>query len=258
MNGISQAVFSVPHPEETSAFYRELLGMENTGQGVGYDGEQASLVFIPAASRGFVAVPSDFYWKIGITVRNLDHAVGYLQKQSWPVTDPKQFRDIGYLCHLHDPNGFPIELLQQNFKGNSPAGKPPGHAIGGQATLAHLTLRVNDINRAQDYLQQQCRMRLISVQPVTDLNFCLYFFAWDRAPLPTPELDAVENREWLWARPYTLIELQHVMSADAAVAPPDETGPGFCGLAMTVEGEDKPAYHSVIDLFAALNGETDR
>ena len=34
------------------------------------------------------------------------------------VSDPTQFYDIGYLCHLTDPDGFSIELLQHTFEKN--------------------------------------------------------------------------------------------------------------------------------------------
>jgi hypothetical protein len=30
--------------------------------------------------------------------------------------------------------------------------------------------------------------------------------------LPEPDLEAVQNREWLWARTYTLLELQHLQT----------------------------------------------
>ena len=34
------------------------------------------------------------------------------------VSNPSQFLDIGYLCHLTDPEGRSIELLQHSFAEN--------------------------------------------------------------------------------------------------------------------------------------------
>ena len=82
-------------------------------------------------------------------------------------------------------------------------------ANGGQATLAHITLRITDLPAARELCENKLGMRLMSIQPVQERNFSLYFYAWSDEPLPNPDLEAVENREWLWARPYALLELQH-------------------------------------------------
>ena len=139
------------------------------------------------------------------------------------------------MCHLIDPEGFSIELLQQGFEGNErPAGE--GHPIGAQATLAHLTLRVADIHRAQDYFGNELGMRLMSVQPVPERDFCLHFYGWSDEALPDPDLEAVANREWLWARPYTLVELQHLQAAPS-INLPDAGRAGFAGFSYGHEGD---------------------
>ena len=74
-------------------------------------------------------------------------------------------------------------------------------------------------------------MRLMSVQPIPERGFTLYFYAWSDEPLPDPDLEAVENREWLWARPYTLLELQHWHETDAPTSRPREGQAGFAGFA---------------------------
>ena len=44
-----------------------------------------------------------------------------------------QFMEVGYLCHLTDPNGFTIELLQHTFKKNFVKPVPdPSLALGKQ------------------------------------------------------------------------------------------------------------------------------
>ena len=224
---------------ELAGFYTGLLGMRTFGTAeaplFGYDEAECLIAFEGGAVPSRTVTRQDFYWKIGITVRDLDHAVAFLRRQGWPVSDPRQFRDIGYLCHLNDPQGFAIELLQQGFEGrHSAAGE--GHPVGGQATLAHITLRVNDIDAAQADCER-LGLHLISVQPVNPFGFCLYFFAGVQETLPIADLAAVGNREWLWARPYALLELQHVFAGD--VRPPDgnEAAEGFAGFALRDPGD---------------------
>ncbi|MCY6381067.1 VOC family protein [Hoeflea prorocentri] len=243
---ISRHCLRVENPQELVEFYSGILGMRDFGKPdeplLGYDGDQCLLELTGGASSPYRSRPDGLYWKIGITVRDLDTAVAYLATRGCAVTAPRQFKDIGYMSHLHDPQGFAIELLQQGFEGR--AGAPgDGHPIGGQATLAHITLRVNDINAARDYCENRLQMRLMSVQPVEDYGFCLYFFAWSDEALPEPDLKAVANREWLWARPYALLELQHVFSGHATEPEPGSSAAGFTGFGWI--GGDMQAHQYV-------------
>ena len=237
---LSRLSLKVQDAGALATFYSDMLGMRDLGRpgspAYGYDPGQCLLVFDESDVGPYAPAPSDLYWKIGITVRDLDRAVVYLQEQGCPVSDPRQFRDIGYMAHLHDPAGFAIELLQQGFEGNaSPAGD--GHSIGGQAILAHLTLRITDLAGAQRFCEAQLGMRLMSVQPVPERDFTLYFYAWSDEDLPDPDLEAVGNREWLWARPYTLLELQHWQSGLERARKPGPQDSGFAAFAYCDGGE---------------------
>lgn len=248
--------------EGLAGFYGGQLGMTRvsagpTGEIYGYGGIQSYLHFVPTATAPFAPGADDFYWKVGITLQNLDAAVAFLRTQGLSLPDPYQFRDIGYMTKLTDPNGLIIELLQQGFEGREdplPAGhqiggqKTGGHPIGAQATLAHITLRVTDLDAAKAFFETRLGMRLMSVQPVTDLGFCLYFYAWSAETLPHPDLKSVANREWLWRRPYTLIELQHL---EAAPAPVQKAAPetcGFDGFTYLDQAEGRPVTLSLADL----------
>lgn len=57
---------------------------------------------------------TDYYWKIGIVLPNVDFVYEKLLG-AVEVSQPHQFEDIGYMCHFQDPEGFKIELLQQTF-----------------------------------------------------------------------------------------------------------------------------------------------
>ena len=48
---------------------------------------------------------SDVYWKIGLSLTDADTARSKLIRQRVEVTFPRQFRDIGHMCHLSDPFG---------------------------------------------------------------------------------------------------------------------------------------------------------
>ena len=201
---ISQLHFQVECCQPLEAFYCGLLGMSLSHHddtvSFHFPGGRSALSFRPGARAPYQYSRTDFYWKIGITVPALDRAVEHLRAHGCPVGEPEQFGDIGYLAHLKDPAGFNIELLQQGFIGEE---RPiiGHHPLAPNATLAHLTLRVHDIDTARSHFVDKLGMRLISIQPVTEHGFCLYFFTWHPDATPVADLEAVANREWLWRRP---------------------------------------------------------
>ncbi|SLN61506.1 Glyoxalase-like domain protein [Falsiruegeria litorea R37] len=215
----------VADPKGLAAFYRDTLGMQARADGdawrVGYVGVDADLVLVPSGG-GYTHDRGQRYWKIGITLPNVDLAVDALRAAGVEVSDPRQFLDIGYMAHLSDPEGFVIELLQHDFEGNRPDGAGDAEAPFAQACIGQITLRTGDI-QAED---QRCRdlgMRLLSVQDVEPYGFDLHFYAFTSDQPPNSDLWAVKNREWLWKRPYTTLEFQHI--ADASFAPvPDFLG----------------------------------
>ena len=241
---------------DVEPFYRGHFGMRtfdaDNALDLGYDDGQCLLEFHEGGHEPFYDGPDGLYWKIGITLRDLDVAVAYLRQRGLSVSEPRQFQDIGYMCHLLDPNGFPIELLQQGFEGNQkPLGPGDGHPVACQATLAHVTLRVGDLAGAKAMCEGELGMRLMSVQPVAlaDRTFCLYFYAWSQDALPNAELEAVENREWLWARPYTLLELQHIEPLERGVRHRMANEAGFDGLGF-IDDDERLRYISADKLAA--------
>ena len=75
--------------------------------------------------------------------------------------------------------------------------------------IGQITTRITDPKRSLEFYQKVLRMKLMSIQPVTPYRFTLYFLAYTEEDPPNSDLEAVENREWLWQRPYTTLELQH-------------------------------------------------
>ncbi|CZF83997.1 Glyoxalase-like domain protein [Grimontia celer] len=206
--------------ESLHAFYQDILGMKLTDSGWRFDGESASLSFV-SSDTCYQPTPTDVFWKIGITVADLDAACQWLRSQGINVSTPRQFQDIGYLAHLSDPNGLTIELLQTTFEGNKPENRPLTHPIADGATLAHITLRCHNENAMQTWADS-LGLTLKSIQPVASYGFTLYFYSFIDEPLPEPDLGAVSNREWLWQRPYTVLEFQLVHHAPPFTLPSKE------------------------------------
>ena len=242
---LSSLLLRVKSLERLSQFYAGILGMtvQVTGDGhhLSYAGKDASLVLKQAQTGdSYRDGPGARYWKIGITLPNVDMAYHQLCRAGINVSEPRQFQDIGYMCHLTDPEGFAIELLQHHFEYN----RPPGYGdaelpLGGGARIGQVTLRTTDINADLAFYRDHLGMRLLSIQPVETDGFTLYFLAMtDEAP-PVEDLKAVENREWLWQRPYTTLEFKHLEQSAASVIL-DTTGrPGFEGIAIS--GSSLPA-----------------
>lgn len=212
---ITALTLNVSDPARLAAFYCEVLGMKRIAVGdtpaIGYGGDGANLVLLPAKDTvPHRRDPNDRYWKIAITVPDLDCAYRQLSAGGIEVTAPNQFRDIAYMSHLADPEGYTIELIQHTFGGNDLTRQgddaPP---LGGGARLGLITLRTDDLETEFKTCRDQLGMRYLSRQDVPDLDFCLYFFAFTDETPPLPDVDAVENREWLWQRPYTVLEFQH-------------------------------------------------
>ena len=161
----------------------------------------------------------------------MDITHAQLRRAGVAVSDPAQFNEIGYMCRLCDSAGFSIELLQHSFLGNRDNGDgDPSKPLGGGARIGQITLRVSDLSGALSFYRDRLGMKLLSIQAVREFGFVLYFLAFTDESPPNADLDAVENREWLWRRPYTTLELQYFPDRSSAFELPREGNPGFDGL----------------------------
>lgn len=201
-------------------FYCDVLGMNDLGRGrVGYDPQEAAIRFVQADGP-YAPQPSDLYWKIALSVPDIGLACRQLRAAGVPCSTPGQFRDVGFLAKATDPEGFPIELIDHHFEGQRPASaaQPDPSRLGGGAHLSLITLRTADIAAVEpDILARG--MTPLSVQPVTPYGFTLYFYADTAERPPNPDLEAVENRTWVYQRPYTVLEIQHVPSLGSETRP---------------------------------------
>ncbi len=211
----------VADPDRLASFYRDAFCMSVREDGenrrVGYTGQDADLLLMPGGG-GYTHDQAQRYWKIGITLPDVDLAVDVLRQRGIPVSAPHQFLDIGYMAHLNDPEGFVIELLQHDFEGNRPENTADPNKPFAQARVGQITLRSGDIT-AEDAFCRSQGMKLLSMQDVASYGFDLHFYAFTQEAPPDSDLWAAGNREWLWKRPYTTLEFQHVQGAQFAPVP---------------------------------------
>ncbi|WP_170479253.1 VOC family protein [Ruegeria arenilitoris] len=228
---IAALCLRVADPVKLAEFYQNALGMtvkaEGANRRVGYTGQDADLLLIPGGG-GYNHDRGQRYWKIGITVPDVDLAQAQLRDQGFQVGSPHQFLDIGYMCHLSDPEGFSIELLQHDFKDNRLQVAADPSAPFEKACIGQVTLRTGDIG-AEDAFCREMGMRLLSIQDVEPYGFDLHFYAFSSDNPPEPDIWSVKNREWLWKRPYTTIEFQHIPGVQFSNVP-DYLGIEVAGL----------------------------
>ena len=158
-----------------------------------------------------------------------------------PIQQGSQFLDIGFLTHLKDPCDFSIELLQTSFKDNvelrkqliknvvkqedefiakikenEPSNDTEDKLVQSKTLLeaepfviGQVTTRITDPKKSIDFYTNVMKMKLLSIQEVTKYRFTLYFLGYtDEVPPEKEDLKHVNNREWLWQRKYTTLELQ--------------------------------------------------
>lgn len=230
----------VTDPDAQRQFYCDALGMSDQGDGrFGYSPHETALKFVKA-SAAYAPHPSDLYWKIALSVPNIDLAYAQLLHLGVRCSTPVQFRDVGYLAKFQDPEGFTIELIDHWFQGERPEGSVDDTQLGGGAHLSLITLRTGDINAVEPEILNW-GARPLSIQPVNPFGFTLYFYAFTDETLPNrKDLCAVENRVWTYRRPYTVLEIQHVHEMENEVHVDKNSG-GYAGLTI---GSTKQLLHS--------------
>jgi hypothetical protein len=205
--------------------------MRDRGDGrLGYSNQEVALRF-EQATTPYRPLPSDLYWKIAIAVPNLDLAYAQLCARGVPCSEPRQFRDVGYLAKATDPEGFTIELIDHHFRGDRPDGPDDETRLGGGPHLSLLTLRTADIASLEPQLLA-LGLKPLSVQPVEPFGFTLYFYAFTEDEPPNADLSSVENRAWTYRRPYSILEVQHVAGLDVQTLPTDRAA-GYAGISLS-------------------------
>ena len=122
---LASVTLRVSNPQALANWYQNVLGMSikhEKSQWTCYyqeSKESACLNLIQATNdQSKYDKKASVYWKIGLALSDVDLARDKIMSRTITVSQASQFLDIGYLCHLNDEEGFPIELLQHTFKQN--------------------------------------------------------------------------------------------------------------------------------------------
>lgn len=219
------------HRSDTLLFYQQYLGMqlvEEYGDTTGwhyllrYPGaceNQASLelVYNPDSPLNIADQPSltEGYWKITLAVPDLELARHRLLQKKADIGEIFTVPDVARLCHMRDPEGYCIELLEYDASDvTDNSGDNRLLPLGSEPRFLLSTYRVKDPEISLAFYQAQ-GWRLLSRQQINARGMTLYFLASfcsdsDELTPPVEDIDAIENRPWLWQRTCTLIELQHI------------------------------------------------
>ena len=57
-------------------------------------------------------------------------------------------------------------------------------------------------------------MKQLAIMPVDTYGFTLYFYAATDEQPPSTDPYAIENRTWIYQRPYTVLEFQHIAALE--------------------------------------------
>ncbi|MEM6996547.1 MAG: VOC family protein [Myxococcota bacterium] len=225
-------------PAAQRRFYCEAFGMTAFDDlTLGYPGEDARILF-ERAERPYAPSRRDVYWKVALSVPDLDLAYRQLTAQGVEVSAPRQVGTVAYLAHATDPEGFTVELLDHAFEGQRADAPIDSNRLGGGAHLNLLTLRTTDI----ESVKARCTawgMQLLAVAPVPAGAFTLYFFGPPDATLPTTDVTAVDNLTWIYQRPYTVLEVQRPDGAPELSLPPPGQG-GYAGAVVSDVDDSLP------------------
>lgn len=238
----------VLNPDAQKKFYKVILGMRERSDGtMGYAEEEAGLLFLKAKTV-HQASDDSLYWKISISVPNIDLAYQQLTDRGIKVTEPRQIGTIAYLAHFSDPEGFAIELLDHWFQGDRPASAATCDTtkLGGGPHLNLLTLRSHSVPAIETAAVRQMGMTPLSIVPAPERGFTLYFYGYETvAPPVSDDLTAVANRTLVYQRPYTVLEVL-VPNAKDQDSKPMVHSEGYAGALVTGLNESVEANHLLL------------
>lgn len=209
------------NPEQTLAFYTNILGFavldqfsENntTYYNLGFKNTDfyIQLKHTPSLKKiEYQEKTTDNYWKYSLFVDDIQKVYRNLKEQNYHIGEPFQFGDIGYLSHTTDNENHKIELIRKTFQQNKLLQTKE------ECMLGLLTIRTKDpikiIKLYEDILDLKLFVRMYVNR---GKGFTLYFLGHKDLQVPSPDIDAIENREWMYQQSHLFIEIQHYWNSE--------------------------------------------
>ncbi|WP_072681202.1 VOC family protein [Arcobacter sp. LA11] len=184
------------------------------------DTNEAILELIRDKNNTQIVYPKDDnrltgYWKMAISIKDVDIARQKLIEKGIEVTEAFQVPNVANLCHFFDPDGYGLEFIQHEFEQNHKKQKEDSnYVLGNRAIFSLITYRIKDIEKSLNFYEKDLNMKLLSKMNLEKRGFDLYFLGFTKEKLPNEDVEDIENRQWLWKRDFTMIELQYVFDLD--------------------------------------------
>jgi len=208
-------------PKKTLNFYTTVLGFRllnkfSENNSIYYNlGFQNQIYFIqlkytPDLSlTPYQEMALDNYWKYSIFVTDIQKTYQGIQQRGYRIGDPYQFGDIGYLSHTTDNENHNIEFIQKTFKSN------PLHTQESNPSLGLLTIRTKDPVKIVKFYEEVMGLKLyVRMYVDRGRGFTLYFLGHKNLKVPSIDIDAIENREWMYQQSHLFIEIQHYWNSE--------------------------------------------
>ncbi|WP_074408459.1 hypothetical protein [Aquimarina megaterium] len=119
--------------------------------------------------------------------------------------------------HAKDIENYQIEFIQKTFKQNTPSYLKTSktYPLYQLPTMGLITLRTTDPIKSIRFYESFFGMKLLVRMYVNRSNgFTLYFLGDNNLVVPNPDIDAIENREWMYQQNSTFIELQYYWGSE--------------------------------------------
>ncbi|WP_420571247.1 VOC family protein [Kordia sp.] len=224
---IQNFTLQIFQPEKTLAFYTNVLGFRVketfTSKASTYYNLYLNdsichlqLKHTPSLEKmNYQQMPTDNYWKYSIFVDDIQKAYKELQQQQYQINEPFQFGDIGYLAHTTDVENHQIEFIQKTFKQNSPTTKDAVAFKENSSVLGLLTIRTKDPLKSIAFYENILDLKLyVRMYVNRGKGFTLYFLADKNLQAPNADIDAIENREWMYQQQHLFVEIQHYWNSE--------------------------------------------
>lgn len=214
-------------PEKTLSFYTNVLGFSlknefSIGDVTYYNLYLKDTLFYlqlkytPSLKKlNYQQMPTDNYWKYSLFVDDIQKVYQELGQQNYIINEPYQFGDIGYLAHTTDVENHQIEFIQKTFKQNTPASILTNSFKEASTVLGLLTIRTKDPVKSIAFYEEILGMKLFVRMYVNrGKGFTLYFLGDKTLTPPNPDIDAIENREWMYQQRHLFIEIQYYWNSE--------------------------------------------